>query len=75
MNNIKERIEAIIRQDVSNKIKVDALFMLDRDNIDLGSHFTDEQKLQSIRNSEEIIRAIKPLDEVAYEILKKGLEA
>jgi len=74
MENIRERIQEITEQGLSNRETTDALLRLDAENVDLGSCFTKTEKERMKTNSRIIVRAIKPYDEETYNILSKGFD-
>ena len=75
MENIRERIQEITEQGLSNRETTDALLRLDADNVDLGSVFTKAEKERMKTNSRIIVRAIKPYDKETYTILSKGFDS
>lgn len=75
MENVRERIQEITDQGLSNRETTDALLRLDADNVDLGSVSTKAEKDRMKTNSKIIVRAIKPYDNDTYILLSKGFDS
>ncbi len=75
MENVRDRIAAIeVKRNLSNEEIRDELLMLDAENVDLGLGATEKEKIKSKKDSRIIIRAIKPYDKEAYDIISKGFD-
>ena len=75
MKNVPQRIREITdNEELSNKQIVDALLVLDSENVDLGKGHSEDQKEEMRKHSRIIIGSIKPYDSEVYTLLKKGFD-